>query len=155
VNAAVQSHQVAPDLQRWRDVAAAAPPSPAPAAMAKYDSSSHESPMDEGSTSATSLVSPRYGYAVLGGVNPEASQKEAGAQQPKLHPTRDFRQGDLYQPQVSSRRLQQLHQHLVNSSTLQYLFRPCSSSSSSNSLLDAASAPLSQPAVLGQATACH
>jgi hypothetical protein len=68
--------------------------------MAKYDSSSNKSPTDEGSTSANSLVSPRYGYAVLGGVNPEASQKEAGAQQPKLHPTRDFRQGDLYQSQV-------------------------------------------------------
>eukprot|EP00878_Enallax_costatus_P007561 GHUV01007918.1.p1 GENE.GHUV01007918.1~~GHUV01007918.1.p1 ORF type:complete len:276 (+),score=84.35 GHUV01007918.1:161-988(+) len=44
------------------------------------------------------LWSRRYGYAVLGGVNPEASQQEAGAQQPKLHPTRDFKQGDMYDP---------------------------------------------------------
>eukprot|EP00775_Hariotina_reticulata_P002446 gene2446-2749_t len=62
-------------------------------------SSSSELPTDEGSSSANNLVSPQHGYAVLGGVNPEASQKEAGAQQPKLHPTRDFRQGDSYQPQ--------------------------------------------------------
>lgn len=51
---------------------------------------------------AASLFSERYGYAVLGGVNPEASQQEAGAQQPKLHPTRDFRHGELYDAAVGA-----------------------------------------------------
>lgn len=37
---------------------------------------------------------------MLGGVNPEASQLEAGAQQPKLHPTKDFKHGDMYDPMV-------------------------------------------------------
>jgi hypothetical protein len=57
----------------------------------------------DGSSGSASLFSDRYGYAVLGGVNPEASQQEAGAQQPKLHPTRDFRHGEVYQPTVRGR----------------------------------------------------
>ncbi|GBF93198.1 30S ribosomal protein S18 [Raphidocelis subcapitata] len=42
---------------------------------------------------------PRYGYAVLGGVNPETADEEAGAQQPTLHPQRSFRPGDTYAPE--------------------------------------------------------
>ncbi|KAI8470618.1 MAG: hypothetical protein J3K34DRAFT_458747 [Monoraphidium minutum] len=42
---------------------------------------------------------PLYGYAVLGGVNPETADQEAGAQQPKLHPRKNFRPGDTYEPE--------------------------------------------------------
>uniref|UniRef100_A0A383WBV7 Small ribosomal subunit protein bS18c n=1 Tax=Tetradesmus obliquus TaxID=3088 RepID=A0A383WBV7_TETOB len=58
-------------------------------------------PAEDGSSSsgsAASLFDARYGYAVLGGVDPEAAQQEAGAQQPKLHPSRDFRHGEVYEP---------------------------------------------------------
>lgn len=60
-------------------------------------------PAEDGSSSsgsAASLFDARYGYAVLGGVDPEAAQQEAGAQQPKLHPSRDFRHGEVYEPTV-------------------------------------------------------
>jgi hypothetical protein len=61
---------------------------------------------ESSSSSSASLFSERYGYAVLGGVNPEAAQQEAGAQQPKLHPTRDFRHGEVYEPTVRAGVLQ-------------------------------------------------
>jgi len=46
------------------------------------------------------LVSADYGYAVLGGVDPESSQQVAGAQQPKLHPTKNFDMREMYTPLV-------------------------------------------------------
>lgn len=59
-----------------------------------------EPPRSSSSSKGTEGVYSRvYGYAVLGGVDPEASLREAGMQQPKLHPTRDFRVGDTYSPQ--------------------------------------------------------
>lgn len=42
-----------------------------------------------------------HGYAVLGGIDPSSSQQVAGAQQPKLHPTRNFGIRDMYNPTVS------------------------------------------------------
>lgn len=49
------------------------------------------------------LVSADYGYAVLGGVDPESSQQVAGAQQPKLHPTKNFDMREMYTPLVRCR----------------------------------------------------
>lgn len=54
-------------------------------------------------TSSSPLVHPDYGYAVLGGIDPASSQQVAGAQQPKLHPTRNFNVGESYDPLVSQR----------------------------------------------------
>jgi hypothetical protein len=39
---------------------------------------------------------------VLGGVDPEASQQVAGAQQPRLHPAKNFAVGETYDPAVSA-----------------------------------------------------
>lgn len=55
---------------------------------------------DEGAGGLQMQVHPVYGYAVLGGVDPNASQLVAGATQPKLHPTRNFQQQDMYDPTV-------------------------------------------------------
>jgi hypothetical protein len=69
------------------------------------DWSSSSSSSSRGSSSSSSsdgqAVSAQHGYAALGGVDPEASQQVAGAQQPKLHPTRNFGVGDTYDPAVS------------------------------------------------------
>lgn len=44
---------------------------------------------------------------MLGGVDPASSQQVAGAQQPKLHPTKNFTIRDMYNPTVSLKRCRQ------------------------------------------------
>lgn len=46
--------------------------------------------------SEATLQHPKYGYAVLGGVNPEARAAGAG-ETPRVHPTRLFRPGETYE----------------------------------------------------------
>lgn len=48
------------------------------------------------------LLHPKYGYAILGGVNPEArvaKYSETLGQMPRLHPSRVFQPGDTYTPE--------------------------------------------------------
>lgn len=113
--AALQGSRASPDLQAIREAAdskAANRNNPrvnlfqqqqnmVEAAQEPGSSGADASSSSSGSQQPLTLWSTQYGYAVLGGVDPEASQLEAGAQQPKLHPTRDFKQGEVYDPAVS------------------------------------------------------
>jgi hypothetical protein len=64
-------------------------------------SSSSRAPAAEQDDGPSTQAHSEHGYAVLGGVDPSSSQQVAGAQQPKLHPTRNFSIRDMYNPTVS------------------------------------------------------
>lgn len=77
------------------------PPAPAAQAEAWRTEAGGQAAEASPSSSSSSRVGlhPKYGYAVLGGVDPEQADEEAGAQQPKLHPRRNFTPGDTYDPE--------------------------------------------------------
>lgn len=59
----------------------------------------------EGEAAGSRLLHPRYGYAVLGGVNPDARPKSRRGEYdpadyvPRLHPSRLFAPGQVYEPE--------------------------------------------------------
>lgn len=64
-------------------------------------SASDQVPDSKDTGSWRELVSPKYGFAVLGGVNPEGDDaNKPGTNQARLHPRRDFEPGKMYSPEV-------------------------------------------------------